>query len=332
MGRRLAFAVALLVAARVAAARDDDGAAVVATIDGSPIVRRDVEEGLRAARTEAVVSPERLLQAQAAVLDRLVEQRLLQLAIDRAGITVVPADVDAAVAQVREQVASQGQQFAEFLVRSGRDEATFRRQVELELAAKKLVEPRATGAALASFVESKRREHDGTLLRASHIVLRPDVGGGDEAVAACVERAERIRREILSGDISFAAAAERYSTGPSRHRGGDIGALPRHSACHEEFAGQLFALAKGEVSRPFVTPFGIHLATVTGVQPGREPVAGLTERLRPQFIAKLIRDAIAEQWGLRKVEYAAGVPHFDRSQPEGGTAPRRIIVTGAEPQ
>lgn len=331
MGHRLGFAVALLVAARVAPALDEDGAAIVATVDGSPIVRRDVEEGLRATRTEALVSPERLLQAQAAVLERLVEQRLLKLAIERAGIAVDPADVDAAVAQVREQVGSQGQQFDLFLARSGRDEATLRRQIELDLAAKKLVEPRATDPALTSFIESNRREHDGTLLRASHIVLRPDVGSGDETIAACIERAERIRREILSGDISFAAAAERYSAGPSRHSGGDIGYLPRHSVCREEFAGQLFALAKGEISRPFATPFGIHLVTVTAVQPGREPVAGLRDRLRPQFVAKLIRDAIVEQWGLRKVEYAAGVPHFDRSQPEGRPSPRRIIVTAAEP-
>ena len=168
------------------------------------------------------------------------------------------------------------------------------------------------------------------MLRVSHVLLRPDVGGGDEQLAACLERAERIRREILAGDLSFAAAARKYSAAPSRHRGGDIGSLPRNSSANEEFAKQVFALATGEVSRPVTTPFGVHLLTVTAVEPGRERVADLEERLRPQFIAKLIRDVIVQQRGLRRIDYAAGVPHFDPATPEGGPQPRRIIVTPAE--
>lgn len=313
-----------------ATAPGDDGASIVATVDGTPIVRRDVDAALRAARVDVVASPDRLLQAQAAVIERLVEERLLRLAIERAGISAAPAEVDAALVSVRDQAAAQGQQLADFLARSGRDEAGLRHQMELEVAAKKLVEQRATTAALESFVEARRREHDGTLLRVSHIVLRPNVGPVHEVVAACLVRAESIRREILAGDVSFATAAERHSAAPSRHRGGDIGFLPRRSVANEEFSRQVFALAKGEVSQPFTTPFGIHIATVTAVEPGREPTNDLAERLRPQFMAKLIRDVVAEQRGLRQVEYAAGVPHFDPATPEGGSLQRRIIVGSAE--
>jgi len=280
---------------------EDDGAAIVATVDGAPIVRRDVEAALRAARIDVLASPERALQARAAVLERLVEDKLLEFAIAKAGITVVPADIDTALLQAQNQVAAQGQQFADFLARTGRTEAEFRKTLQLEVAAKKLVEPRATTAALAAFVEATRREHDGTLLRASHVLLRPDVG----------------------------MATEKYSAAPSRRNGGDVGFLPRHSAAHEEFARQVFTLAKGEVSRPFATPFGVHLVTVTEVQPGRESAAALTEKLRPLFVLKLIRDAVSEQRKLREIEYAAGVPHFDPATPHGGPLPRRIVVKGA---
>jgi len=308
---------------------EDDGAAIVATVDGAPIVRRDVEAALRAARIDVLASPERALQARAAVLERLVEDKLLEFAIAKAGITVVPADIDTALLQAQNQVAAQGQQFADFLARTGRTEAEFRKTLQLEVAAKKLVEPRATTAALAAFVEATRREHDGTLLRDSHVLQRPDVGTGDEAIASYIERADRIRREILAGDVSFAMATEKYSAAPSRRNGGDVGFLPRHSAAHEEFARQVFTLAKGEVSRPFATPFGVHLVTVTEVQPGRESAAALTEKLRPLFVLKLIRDAVSEQRKLREIEYAAGVPHFDPATPHGGPLPRRIVVKGA---
>ena len=304
--------------------------AIVVTVDGVPIVRRDVDAALRAARVDVVASPDRLVQAQATVIERLVDERLLRLAIERAGISAAPADVDAALVNVRDQAAAQGQQLADFLAQSGLDEAGLRRRVEFEVAVKKLVEPRGTNEALASFVEPRRREHDGTLLRVSHIVLRPDVGAANEAVAACLLRAERIRRQILAGDVSFSDAAERHSAAPSRHRGGDIGYLPRRSSVNEEFTRKAFALAKGEVSQPFATPFGVHIATVTAIEPGREPTHDLAERLRPQFIAKLIRDVVAEQRGLRPVEYAAGVPHFDPATPEGGAVPRRIIVGAAQ--
>ncbi|MFN7814414.1 MAG: peptidylprolyl isomerase [Planctomycetia bacterium] len=314
-----------------AAALDDgDGAAIVVTIDGRPIVRRDFDAAARAARLDTLASSERLLQGRAALVERLVDERLLRLAIERGGIEVAAADVDAAVAEARKQAAAQGQPLAEFLARSGRDEAGFRAQAELELGAKKLVEPRVTAAALESFVESKRREFDGTLLRASHVLLRPDTGRGDEAIAACMQQAEQIRRRILAGELSFTAAAEAYSAAPSRHRGGDVGFLPRNSLANEEFARRVFSLAKGEISRPFPTPFGVHVVTVTAVEPGRGPTGDLAERLRPQFLVKLIRDMIAEQRALRTIEYAEGVAHFDPATPEGGPSPRRIIVAGPQ--
>jgi parvulin-like peptidyl-prolyl isomerase len=310
--------------------RADDGGAIVVMVGDTPIVRAELDAALRAGGFDRLASPERAVQAQATVLERLVDERLLAAVVARDGISVPAAEVEAAIGQAREQVAAQGGQFADFLARTGRDEAGFRRSVELELAARKLVEPRATAAALKAFVAARRREHDGTMLRASHVLLRPDVGSGDEPVARCLERADRIRRDILAGDISFATAAQMYSAAPSRHRGGDVGFLPRNGIANEEFSRQLFALVKGEVSRPFATPFGVHLLTVTAVEPGRERDATLEERLRPLFLTKLIRDVVLEQRGLRRIEYAAGVPHFDPATPEGGPQPRRIIVKAAD--
>ena len=70
--------------------------------------------------------------------------------------------------------------------------------------------------------------------------------------------------------MTFADAAEKYSAGPSRAKGGDLGFIPRHGIMVEPFARAAFVLAKGEISPPMATVFGIHLITVTDVKPGDE--------------------------------------------------------------
>ncbi len=77
-------------------------------------------------------------------------------------------------------------------------------------------------------------------------------------------KAQAIRREILldPGVASFARAAERYSTGPSAKNGGELGQF-RRGMMVQPFEDVVFSLGVGEVSQPFRTQFGWHLAMRT---------------------------------------------------------------------
>jgi peptidyl-prolyl cis-trans isomerase SurA len=169
-------------------------------------------------------------QARAAVLEQLVNEALLRKAASREAIVADPQAVEAAVEQLRGQVAARGGDFAAALAQMGRDEAGLREQIGSELLLREFLGRRLTKQAIETFFEQRHREFDGTLVRVSHVVLRPDLGRGPAAVEECVARAAAIREQILLGATTIGEAARAHSAGPSRRRDGDVGFLPRHGA------------------------------------------------------------------------------------------------------
>jgi hypothetical protein len=104
--------------------------------------------------------------------------------------------------------------------------------------------------------------------------------------------------------------------------------MPRRSAAHEEFAKQAFALAKGDISQPFVTPFGVHILQVTDVQPGDRTLVSLRPQIEQAMAQQIVREAVADARRGTPVEYAPGVAHFDPATPVDGAQPRRVVVAG----
>ncbi len=108
------------------------------------------------------------------------------------------------------------------------------------------------------------------VLSASHIVLI----ASPEATAAEKEKLKQkllgIKRDIDSGKIAFADAANKYSeddANKSSPNGGDLGYFPRR-AYNEQFTSAAFALPKGKVSEPVESHFGYHLILVTDRKEG----------------------------------------------------------------
>lgn len=324
------LAVAAAGAWRAPCGRADEPAAIVARVGATTITAAQLEAALRRGNGAALPAGPQRQQAEAAALEQLVEAALLEQVVAKAAITADPAAVEAEMGKLQKQIIGRGGTFAAFLAQTGRDEATFRGQVALEIAVRQLVTQRLTPQAVAGYFENHRRELDGTLVRVSHVVLRPDLGRGEAAVEECLARAAAIRGRILQGEMTFAEAARVHSAGPSRRRGGDVGYLPRHSVAHEEFAKQAFALAKGDISQPFVTPFGVHLVQVTDVQPGDRTLVSLRPQIEQVMAQQIVRDALAEARRDAPVEIMPGVPHFDPKKPADGSQPGRVIIV-AEP-
>lgn len=315
-----------------ATAAEPAPADVVATVGEKPILRGDVDTVLRiqAAAQGGGQSANPAPAAWAAVLEQLVDQEIIRTEIDRTGLTIARADIEAGVTRLRAQIESRGVTWQEFLGRTGRTEESIREQMSLELGMERLIRPRLDEARLTEGFEKYRREIDGTRVRVRHIVIRPDAGIGDSAIDKAKDRAEAIRREILRNDISFADAARRYSVGPSRHRGGDIGWITRQGMCVDEFARRSFRLAKGEVSKPFVTPFGMHIVEVSEVQPGTLPIDAVRPQLESLLAADMLREIVTRGRADTPISYAAGVPYFDPATPADSGLPRRVL-TGPSP-
>ena len=93
----------------------------------------------------------------------------------------------------------------------------------------------------------------------------------------------------------------------------------------EPFARQAYALAKGDVSAPFVTPFGVHVVQVVDVAPGRLGFDAVRGKLEALLAGELLRETLVQLRTTTPVTYAEGVAHFDPATPPGG-GQRRIVI------
>jgi len=135
-----------------------------------------------------------------------------------------------------------------------------------------------------------------------------------------------IRREIIQGRVSFGEAAGRHSAGPSRRQGGDLGWIAREGPMIDAFTSEAFTLSKGAVSEPFLTPFGVHLVTVTAVEPGGVGLDGVRSRLEKMLANQVVRGLVTQGRGRMPVAVAAGVPHFDPTTFQSPAARRAVIM------
>lgn len=326
-------------------ARQLEGLALVAACLASPLLAADPgdliarvgEIPIRRGELDAVIGRLGLAElpddqarqrAEAAILEQMIDERIMQGELARLGVTATQAEVDAALRRLRDQVSGRGQDLEAFLAASGRTTETIRDQLGLEIKLEKFVRPQITEEAIAAAFEQNRRELDGTKLRVSHIVLRPVTGGDGDLTAPLLEEAAALRGRIIQGRVSFAEAARQHSAGPSRRQGGDIGWIGRGGPMIEGFASQAYRIAKGGVSQPFVTPFGVHLLTVTAVEPGRVGLDAVRTRLEKLLAAQVVRGLVAGGRRRTVVQVAPGVPHFDPAT-AGLPADERAVVVGA---
>jgi len=321
------IALCLLLSVFASPLRGDEAepsAVIVARIDGQPIYRATYLEVLRRAGYDAATTPQERQQIAARVVEELINEQLIGQLLKDNGVEVLPGEIDAMIANLRTQLSARQQTLEAFLSESGRDEAMLRKQMATELGLNKLLVPRLTRDRLQAFYDERRQEFDGTRLRVSHLVLRPNSAAGDTAEQQLLEQAAALREQIEDGQLTFSEAVSRHSAGQSRLRDGDLGFIPRHGLLHEAFATEAFRLSQGDVSEPFVTPFGVHLVTVTDVEPGRGSLASSMTEVQKQCASDLLREMLDTKQQAAKIEYSPGIPHFQEAA--GDRSRRRTVV------
>ncbi|MGH7948605.1 MAG: peptidylprolyl isomerase, partial [Candidatus Binataceae bacterium] len=75
------------------------------------------------------------------------------------------------------------------------------------------------------------------------------------------------------------------SESPTREKGGDLGFFPYRGKMPTAFTQVVFKLKLGEVSEPFITPFGAHLAKVIEVKAGEAALS--LEDARPAVLSRM---------------------------------------------
>ncbi len=300
------------------AAAADTAATVIGTVGDTMLTTVDLDRAVRRRAGGRRPPPDQEQKITALAIEDLIDRAVLRDEIARSGVVVEQGEIDEHIAQITKQLSLRRIPLESIRESMGLDVDAFRQQMELEVAIPKLVGPQITPDVLRAVAQSHKRELDGTRLRVSHIIIRPDGGSSTDAVTGMLNRAEAIRTAILKGEISFADAAAQHSAGPSRRRGGDVGFVPRHGMLVEEFSKPVFTLGQGEISKPFVTSCGAHIATVTETEPGTGSVEQYLPQLQQIAIEKTLAGIVAR---LRKTVAVEIAPDLPRVEPAAAPPP-----------
>jgi peptidyl-prolyl cis-trans isomerase C len=291
---------------------------VVAQVNGKPIHKGEVDRALATLlKAQQISSTTQSPEFQAAVLEMLIGQRLYADYIERnddlkASEEEVKKIVEDLRRQLREKTERKQRISLEQYVRNqfGLTLEGFESQIAGDLSRQKLVNKYNTPEWVEPYFKRHAQHFDGTELRVSHILLRPKGNGNEAETKALSAKAQQIKAEIESGKLTFADAARKYSAGPSRQDGGDLGFIGRGGPMVEDFNKAAFDLEQGKISGPVISTFGVHLITVTEVKPGGKTLELVRDQVMRAFSGWLLEQLIANERKTAKIEYNEDFPHF----------------------
>lgn len=271
----------------------------VASMNGQRITRGELDEYaahlVKVGRLPGVVltDAEKRAEIERAILDDLVNRRLLLAEIEKRKITLTPAEEQALQGKGKE-AAPGAEKPAEGGQAPARDDPELREEVRRQLLVGRLAEQVTQGIAVSDEEIAKYYEDN----RDSFVV--PGAAKLRLLVVASREEAEHLRQR-LAGGADFAAIVRDHSTGPAKEKGGDVGWVDIRMM--PPAIGQAIAAIKDSGLTPVVENGGkFYLLRVEGRQPARQvPLAELKEQLRPAMLLERRRAKFTEMLNeLRK--------------------------------
>ena len=130
-------------------------------------------------------------------------------------------------------------------------------------------------------------------VEARHILIKVDADADAETVEEARARIEDIFNMAKEGQ-DFAELAKKYSEGPTKTKGGYLGAFTRETMV-KPFADKAFSMNAGEISEPVRTQFGWHIIKVEKINPEKitplsEATDGILKTLKSDLSKNLAYD------------------------------------------
>jgi parvulin-like peptidyl-prolyl isomerase len=296
---------------------------IAAVVNGEPVYVATLEAKYidLAKRQGPGFKPSDKMKAE--MLAGLVKRQLIVQALARDKTLVQPDELDRQIAQTAVQIKKDhGVTLEKYAQLRGLTIESLRKELSWKLVWDRYLD-RHLSDALEGYFNKHKQDVDGTEVRASHILLRPE--RYNETTAQIVARANRIRQEVESGKVTFEEAAAKYSVGPSRDKGGDLGFIPRHGVMVPNFTNAAFELEKGEISEPVTTSFGTHLIRVTEIKPGTRQWTEVIPQIKTLASADLFDELAAQEFRKAKIEYTGETPYFKQDTEE------LVVPAGVKP-
>lgn len=309
----VAPAVPLVLAPVPATAVVIDG--VAAIVNGEVITLLELEKAGRLAleeqlRTAPAAEQERLRrEVLTAVLNQLVLARIQTQRARLAGIEVTPAEIDAAIVNIREDNRMSEELLARLLLERGLTREEYRREIGDQIRLSKLVQREirakvtATDEEIGAWFNEHRQDWSRPeKIRIRHLLIALPPGASADEVEAARARANALLDRVKSGtDFSALVRAET----PGAAAGDDLvsGELSR-GELFPALEAAAFPLPIGGVSEPVQSPAGFHLVQVTEKTAAYEP---MLEEIRASIEQKIAEHKTRERYDawLKKLQSEA---------------------------
>jgi parvulin-like peptidyl-prolyl isomerase len=220
--------------------------------------------------------------------ENVIERVLLRQEAKASGETIPPADIETALARIKEQYAKPEDVHKEFGVDS---DDKMRQIIELQMKVEHKIRdihataPEPSESEIADYYEQNKEQfQSGEQVRVAHVVKYVN-WQTDETTA--METVTRAHEEIERG-TPFEAVVEKYTD--CADSGGHLGYVMRGQMV-EEFEDVIFNLSPGQVSHVFRTRFGFHIAKVYDRKP---PTIPALKDVRTQIV-EAVREQKREQ-------------------------------------
>ena len=286
------------------------GERVVATVDGIPILESQVRAniGKKGDRQSA--------------LDKIIDDLLVQKAIQESGVKIDPREIDRVVEDTAARNGLTYGQFLDALDYQGISLNAFKQQIS-----RQMLMAGVRNHAIQNSVDVTREQVDalgkqmldeakakgtaqkvmGKEYEVRHILLKLNPLLNDTQAKA---ELKRIRSEIISGKMTFADAALKYSKDYlSGANGGSLGyAFPE--AYVGPFAKMVETTPQGTISAPFKSEFGWHILEVTGSRDGDKTEDAYRQKAYEQIVNSQLQDA-TKDW-VKALRKNADIQYFDK--------------------
>ena len=239
---------------------------IAAVVNEDVILRSELDRAIANIRgqyagKENQLPPADVLERQ--VLERLVLMRLQIARATDSGINASDEELERAVQGVAEQNSMSVDQLRQRLAQDGMAFTEFRNNLRDEIVTQKLRQ---------SFAQSRINVSEGEVdaamatasatasqqFRLAHILVGAPDGASPEQLAVAQKKIEGVKALIDKGEMTFAAAAVRYSDSPNALEGGDLGWRGLNEI-PPAFAQTIQQMQAGQVIGPIRGPSGFQL-------------------------------------------------------------------------
>ena len=239
---------------------------IAAVVNEDVILRSELDRAVANIRTqyagkEAQLPPADVLERQ--VLERLVLMRLQLARATDSGINASDEELERAVQGVAQQNNLTVDQLRQRISQDGMPFTEFRNNLRDEIVTQKLRQSFAQ-----SRINVSEGEVDAAMATASatasqqfhlaHILVSMPDGATPEQIAVAQKKVEGVQALIAKGEMTFAAAAVRYSDSPNALEGGDLGWRGLNEI-PPAFAQTIQQMQNGQVIGPIRGPSGFQL-------------------------------------------------------------------------